>query len=112
MPGLRLRGTSKCSSRLGCSITSARGALASTTSIAAALSSCGIGSRGFRRTLTDRYDGGANGDQEKGGEEGNGDGREEGRGLGRAEPVSHQRRSGKPGPGGGLLCPGVRAPGA
>src|SRR5712692_7093692 len=102
MPGRRRPGTSKRSRRLGCSITTGRGARASTTSIAAASSSCGIGSRGSRRTLTHRDNGGTHDDEENG-DEGHGDWREEGRGLGRAKPISHQRRSGKPRRGGGLL---------
>jgi hypothetical protein len=52
-PGRRPRGTSTSSSRLGCFITTGRGALASITSIAAASNLCGTGSHGSRRTIAD-----------------------------------------------------------
>ncbi len=112
MLGRRRPVTSKGSRRLGCFITTSGDVRASTISIAAASSSCGIGSRGFRRTLTHSDNGGTNDGEERGGQRGDGDWREEGRGIGRAKPVSDQRRSVKPRPSGGLLRQVVWARGA
>src|SRR5438132_9637857 len=106
MPGPLPLGTSGCSSRPGCSITNGTAVIVSTTSIGADSSSCGIGLPGFLRTLTDSEDGGTHDDEEKGDKEDDG---EEACNFGCAESVSHQRRGGKPRPGGGLLRQVVRA---
>src|SRR5258708_5272434 len=112
MPGRPRRGTCKCSSRPGCCVMSGRGAAASTASIAAASSWREIGSPGSRRIPLAATAEERDGDQESGSQESDDEGRErckereerEGaRGAGRAEPVSPERRGGRPRPGGGLL---------